>query len=65
MKYGGDGDISCNSYTRYKSQMIGKVTGILENNKSSGDHSNKNIGKNTKKSPGDLLSFKLQWKTIS
>ena len=48
--------------------MIINGSGELWNKKTSGDHLNYYIienGQNTEKSLGDLLSPKLQWKTIS
>ena len=54
MEYESDGDISCNSRTRYSHQRIGKETGGLGNKSTSEDHSNYSIveiGQNTKRSP--------------
>ena len=45
-----------------------KGTGRLRNQRTSGDHLNYSIikiGQNSKKSPGGLLSHKLERKTIS
>ena len=61
MEYESDGDNCC---ARPSNQRIDKVTGRLENKRTSGDFPNDNImkiGQNTKKSPGILrkLSFKL------
>ena len=49
-------------------QRIGTGNGGLGNKRTSGDHQNYSIveiGQNTEKSPGDLLSLRLQLKTIS
>ena len=48
--------------------MIFKETGGFENKRTSGEHPNYCIidnGQNTEKNPGELLSLKLQTKTIS
>ena len=47
---------------------IGKGIGRFGNKRPSGDHPDYSIIKidqNTEKSPGDMMSFKLLWKTIS
>ena len=57
IEHESDGDTSCNRCTRYSHQRIDTGTGGLENERSSGDHSNYNIieiGQNTKKRPGHL-----------
>ena len=57
-----------NNNTRKNPQKIGKWTRRLRKKKASGDHpdcSTIMIGQNTEKSSGDLLSLKLQCKTIS
>ena len=49
-------------------KRIGKGTRRLGNNQTSEDHPNYsiiNIDQNAEKTWGDLLSLKLQWKTIS
>ena len=58
---------SDNYCSQYSYQRINKGTGGLGNKRASGDHPNYciiEIGQNTEKSPGDLLSLRLQWKTI-
>ena len=64
MEHEGDSD---SNYNWKILQRIGKGTGRLGNKRTSGDHPNYNIIKivqNTKKSLENLLSLKLQWKTI-
>ena len=68
MAYESDGDIDCNWYTRYSYQRIGTGTGGFGNKRMRGDHPNYSIVEicqKTKKSSGNLLSLRLQWKTIS
>ena len=68
MEHEGDSDTNCNWCARYSYQRINTWTGGLGNKRTSGDHSNNSIveiSQNTKKSPGDLLSLRLQWKIIS
>ena len=63
MEHERDGDSNCDRCPRYSHQKISKETGGLENKRTSSDYPNYNIikiGQNTEKSPGDLLSFKLQ-----
>ena len=63
-----DDHINYNWCSWYNHQRIGTMTEGLGNNGTGGDFPNKNIveiGQNTEKNPGDLLSLKLQWKTIS
>ena len=63
-----DDNTNCNWYTWYNHQRIGKGTRGTGNQIPRGDHpkySPVKIGQNTEKSLGDLLSLKLQWKTIS
>ena len=57
MEHEGDSDTSCNWSTRKNPQRLGKGTGRLRNQKTSGDHPEYTIIKidqNTEKSPGDL-----------
>ena len=52
----------------YSHQRMGTWTEGLEEKRKIGDHPNYCItetGQNTEKSPGDLLSLRLQWETIS
>ena len=49
-------------------RRIIKGTGLLKSKRISGHHSNYyiiDIYQNTEKSPGDLLSLKHQWKSIT
>ena len=58
-----DGNINCNWRAQYIQQKIGTETRRLGNKTTSRFHLNHgivNIGQNTEKSPGDLLSLKLQ-----
>ena len=62
-----DGDTNCNWCTRDNSHRLGKGTGKLRNQRMSGEHPDSSIieiSQNTDKSPGDLLSPRLQWKII-
>ena len=57
MEHEGDGDTNCNWCTWNNPQRIGKGTGRLGNNRTSGDHQDYSIikiGQNTEKSPEDL-----------
>ena len=68
VEHKSDGYTNCIWCSWYSHQRIGTRTGGLKNNRMSGDCPNYNIieiGQNAEKSPGDLLSLKLQWKTIS
>ena len=63
MEHECDCDTNCNWCARYSHQRIDKETGELGNKETSRDHLNDSIikiGHNTEKSPGDLLSLKLQ-----
>ena len=79
MEQESNGDISCSWGTRYSHQKIDKETGGLENKRTSEDYPNCSIveiGKNTEKSPGDLMrlavtqtqvenyQITLVWKTL-
>ena len=64
----GNGDAHCIWCTWNNPQRIGKGTGTLGNKRINRDHPDYSIikiGQNTEKSPGDLLSLKFQWETIS
>ena len=53
---------------QFINKQINKGTGGLGSWRTRGDHPNDSIiedGQNTEKSPGDLLSLKLQLKTIN
>ena len=55
MEHEGDGDTNYNWYARNNPKRLGKGTGRLENQRSSGDPPNYSIvtiGRNTEKSPG-------------
>ena len=68
VEYDSDGDTTCNWSARYNHREIGAGTGGLGNKRTNWDHPNyiiAEIGQNTEKSPGDLLSLRLQWKIIS
>ena len=57
MEHESDSDTNCNWCTRYSHQRFGTGTGGLGNKRKSGDHPSYNIteiGKNTKKGPGDV-----------
>ena len=63
MEHESDGDTNCNWCIWYSHQTIDTGKGGLENKRMSGDHPNYSIIKidqNTEKSPGDLLSRKLE-----
>ena len=63
-----ESDTNCNWCSLHNPQRVVKGTGRLGNKRTSGDHPDYSIIKicqNTKKSPGDLPSLKLQCKTIS
>ena len=63
MERKSDGYTSWNWHTLYNHQMIGTRNGGRENKRMGGDHLNYSIveiGQNTEKSPGDLLSLSLQ-----
>ena len=67
MEHESDGDTHCNWCARYSHQRIDNGIGGLWNKRASVDHpidSIVEIGQNTKKNPGDLLSLRLQWKTL-
>ena len=57
MEYEGDGNTNCNWRTRNNLQRLGKETGRIRNQRTSGDHLNYGITENT---PGDLLSLRPQ-----
>ena len=62
MEHKSDPDTNCNRCTRYSHQMIGKGTGGIGNNSTSGDHLNYDILKinqNTEKSPGDFRRLEV------
>ena len=66
MDHQSDDDTNYNCCTWNSSQCI-KVTGRVENWRTSREHPNysiTNIGKNTEMGSGDMLSLGLQWKTI-
>ena len=59
MEHKSDDDTDCNWYMRYNNQKFGTETGGLGNKRTSGDDPNYNIveiGQNTEKSPGDLVT---------
>ena len=63
-----DGDTNYKWSTRYSHHKNDKGIGGLANKRKNREHSNDRISKisqNTKESPGDLLSIRLQWKAIS
>ena len=67
-KHEHDDDTDCNWSAQNNPQRLGKETRRLRNQMMSGDHPDYSIikiGQNTEKSPGDLLSLRLLWKTIS
>ena len=60
MEHKSDGDTNCKGCSRYSHQRIDKGDGGVGNNRTTGDHPNYSIikiGKNTKKSSGDLRSL--------
>ena len=60
MEHEKDGDTNCNWCTRHSHQRIGKGTGIIRNQRISGNHPDQSItkiGQNTEKGPGDLRRF--------
>ena len=60
MEHESDGDTNCTSCDEYSQKRISTGSGVLENKKTSGDHSNYSIveiDQNTKKGPGDLRRF--------
>ena len=68
MEHKDNGDTNCNWCTWNNPQKIDKRIRRLRNQRTSRDHADYSIIKirqNTEKSPGDLLSLKLQWETIS
>ena len=68
MEHEGDSDTSCNWSSWNNPEKIGKETGKVGNKRTRGDHPDDSIIKidqNTEKSPGDLLSLKLQLKSIT
>ena len=68
MAHETDSDTNCNWCARFSHQRTSTRNGGLGNERTSGDHPKYCIvefGENTKKSPGDLLSLRFQWKTIS
>ena len=68
MKHKSDGDTNCNRCVRNNPPSFGQGTRRLRNQKVSRDHRDYSIIKisqNIEKSWADLLSLKLQWKTIS
>ena len=69
MEHESDSDTNCNWFAQYSNQRIGTGIRGLGNKWTIRDYPNYSIveiGQNTKKSPGDLLSLTLQqWKTIS
>ena len=70
IEHEGDGDTNRNWCTRYGHQKIVTGTGGFGNKRTSGDHPNYSISRSARilrkvlKTWGDLLSSKLQWKTI-
>ena len=63
-----DGDTNCNWCVWNIPQKIAEGTVRLKNQRTREDHPNYSIveiGLNTEKIPEDLLSLRLQWKTIS
>ena len=63
MERESDSDTNCNSCTWNNPKKIGKGTGRLRNKGTSEDYSDNRINKisqNIEKSPGELLSLKLQ-----
>ena len=68
LEHESDNYTNCDWCFWYSHQRVIKGTGELGNKRTSGDHPNLYIiedSQNSEKSPGDLLSLKLQWKTIS
>ena len=68
MEYESDSDTDCCWGTRYSYQRIDKGTEGLGNKRTSGDYPNYSIAaidQNTEKSPGDLLSLRIQWRPSS
>ena len=68
MGHKNDGDTNCNWCARYSHRRIDKGTVGVGNKKTSGDHRNNNmveIGQNTEKNCGVLLSLRLQRKIIN
>ena len=67
LEYENDDNTNCIWCFWYNQQRISTRNGGLGNKRTSGDHPNDciiEIGQNTEKSPGDLLSLKLQRETI-
>ena len=68
MEHEGDNYINCDWCFWHGNKRIIKGPGEFGSRRMSGDHPNNSItenGQNTEKSPRDLLSLNLQWKTIS
>ena len=62
-----DGETTCNWCAQYRQEKIRTGTEGLGNERTIVDHPNYSIveiGQNTKKSLEDLLSIRLQWKTM-
>ena len=63
MKHRNDGDTKCNLYARYSHERLVTGTEGLGNKRTNEDYPNNRIveiGQNTEKSSGDLLSYRLQ-----
>ena len=68
VEHESDGDTNCSWRTWHGHQSIGTGTGELGKTRTREDYPNHSIAEmsqNTKKSDGDVLSLRLQWKTIS
>ena len=64
MEHESDDYTNCNWCSWYSYQRICKGTEEHGNKKTSENHPNYDIIKDIEKNPGDLLSLKIQWKTI-